>query len=455
MESIEKSIREFLNKYCSNGAPLYAGISGGADSMALLTALHKIGAKVTALHVNFHLRGDESNQDQLFVENFCKEHGIECRVYECDTTTYAKENGISIEMAARDLRYKWFTEQCGTDGYILIAHNANDVAETTLLNQVRGTGILGLCGIREQNGNILRPLLKHKHEDLIEYLSQNRIPHREDSTNSENIAKRNTIRNSVMPILKELNPSVIETLYANSKRMQGIEAIYRATIENLINQTLSHPISALNQQIKEIKIDCNTLHQCASPATLAHEILYPLGFNEEQIDNFIELSKKPNPGKQLISKNYMVLFERNGIYIAKREVINSEIITLNSIDDSACSVTTETGTLAFQIVTIESNNLNIIKDKNIAYFDFDKIKFPLTIRHIKDGDKIKPFGMKGASKLVSDLLNDAKVNSYERKKIPLLCDSNGIMWVVQQRACEDLKVTPQTQRVLVVKISHP
>ena len=451
MERIEYEVLDTLKRHNCINQPLFVGVSGGADSMALLVALKRNSINVTALHVNFHLRNEESNGDQHFVQSFCQQQGIECRVYECDTYKYANERGISIEMAARELRYNWFAEQCGEKGIILIAHNADDVAETTLLNQIRGTGILGMCGIREKNGNILRPLLKFKHSELLEYLAQNGIEHREDSTNHQNIAKRNTLRNSVFPILKQLNPSVVETLGSNAIRMQGIEAIYRAEIERLKQTILTEPIAQLNSTATAIKIDTEVLNSTASPITVAYEILAPLGFNEEQIASFTTLCQSINPGKQLVGNEYKILFERDGVYIAKNSTSRQQQITINQEGELSNEIKTETGKLSFQI--IENNEgLEIVKEKHCAYFDLDKIHFPLTIREIKNGDKIKPFGMHGRSKLVSDILNDAKINSYEREKIPLLCDSNGIMWIVGVRASEEFKITPETQRILIVRI---
>ncbi len=445
MKHIESHIKEFLAKYNSTEKPLFAGVSGGADSMALLTALHNLQLHPIVLHVNFHLRGEESNEDQRFVETFCKERGITYRIHECNTTEYATRNGVSIEMAARKLRYNWFAQECGENGILLIAHNADDLAETLLLNQIRGTGILGLCGIREKSGNILRPFLQFTHKELLEYLDQNGISHREDSTNSQNIAKRNTIRNSIFPILKGLNPSITRTLCKNATRMQGIEAIYRAAIQKATSEIISQHGTGVT------KINIERLMSEASPITIAYEILAPLGFNEEQIETFIELCNNSNPGKQLTSSKYKILFERNGVYITPNNPTKEIEISINSEKELQGYYITAIGTLEFQIYNSPISNKEIIKEPTYAYFDLNKIKFPLKIRNIQNGDKIKPFGMKGRSKLVSDILNDAKINSYEREKIPLLCDSNGIMWIIGLRACENLRVTSQTQRVLIVK----
>lgn len=455
MKHIESYIKEFLTKYDCDEKPLFAGVSGGADSMALLTALHNLGLHPNVLHVNFHLRGEESNEDQHFVETFCKEHGVAYRIHECNTYEYASQHGVSIEMAARDIRYDWFAKECGENGILLIAHNADDVAETILLNQIRGTGILGLCGIREKSGNILRPLLQFSHKELLEYLESNSIPHCEDSTNSQNIAKRNTLRNSVFPILKKINPAVTETLCKNAIRMQGIEAIYRRAIQSAIKAILSAPICELGISCTEIKMDIVRLMSEASPITIAYEILAPLGFNEEQIGSFMELCRERNPGKQLTAPRYRILFERNGVYITQNTPTKVSGITIESEQELQHSITTAIGALEFHIHNGSITTNEIIKESTHAYFDLDKIKFPLVIRNIQNGDRIKPFGMKGRSKLVSDLMNDAKINSYEREKIPLLCDSNGIMWVIGLRACEELKVTSQTQRVLIIKTLCP
>lgn len=455
MKHIDSHIKDFLKQHNLIHKPLFVGVSGGADSMALLTALHNLQLHPTVLHVNFHLRGNESNQDQQFVQSFCKERGIECRVHDCNTTEYADERGHSIEMAARELRYSWFEKECGTDGILLIAHNADDVAETILLNQVRGTGILGLCGIREINGNIVRPLLQFHHQELLEYLTTQGIEHREDSTNSQNIAKRNVLRNCVFPILKELNPSVIETFGKNAKHIQGIEATYRQAVENATKEILSQPIADLDNKCNTVKINTSALMNQASPVTIAYEILAPMGFNEEQIASFMELCNGNNPGKQLTTESFRILFERNGIYITQNTQKHNLDISINTEAELEQEFETEFGTIEFQIINRPLSAKEIIKEPKYAYFDLDKIQFPLNIRNVRNGDRLKPFGMHGRTKLVSDILNDAKINSYEREKIPLLCDSNGIIWIAGLRSCEDLKLTSQTQRTLIVRIQCP
>ena len=231
--------------------------------------------------------------------------------------------------------------------------------------------------------------------------------------------------------------------------MQGIEAIYRAAIQKATSEILVQQGNGIT------KIEIERLMSEASPITVAYEILAPLGFNEEQICAFMELCNSTNPGKHLTSPEYKILFERNGVYITENNTTKSKEIFINSEEELQHSYSTAVGTLEFQIHNGTISTKEIIKEPTYAYFDLDKVEFPLKIRNIQSGDRMKPFGMKGCSKLVSDILNDAKINSYEREKIPLLCDSNGIMWIIGLRACEELRVTTQTQRVLIVKTLCP
>ncbi len=467
--------------------------------MALLEGCLEASLHPIALHVNFHLRGEESDGDEAFVWEECRRRGVEIRVKSFDTAKYAEERGVSIEMAARELRYEWFREECG-NGVLLVAHNADDVAETILLNLVRGTGISGLCGIRERSGRIYRPLLHFRHHELLEYLERRGVPHREDSTNSENIIKRNKIRNLVIPLLKELNPSIVETLCKNGERLVGARALIDSEIERLkldvfekVKDDVKHGDSAKQASVNEkevggkgkqtgedvkqirgkgkqtcdggekssegvgsFKINPKAILESPAPEMVCFELLSPYNFNETQLSDLLQLFKKPVAGKRILSPTHKILFERDGIYLlpnSEEEVHHEVTITKSEIERLAQSgekLSYNGYEFTFKLLKKDSS-FKIIRQAERAYMDYNKIRFPLKLRTWRRGDRIRPYGMKGQSRLLSDIFNDAKINSLERESTPLLCDEKGVVWIVEIRTDERLKITEKSEMLLLIE----
>jgi tRNA(Ile)-lysidine synthase len=274
-------IEKYIEKHqlMEKESPVLVALSGGADSVALLLVLHNLGYKCQAIHCNFHLRGEESNRDEEFVTSLCKILGITLDIVHFDTTEYAKSHGISIEMAARELRYDAFEKQRKLiDAQaIAVAHHRDDSAETLLLNLVRGTGIRGLRGIQPKNGYIIRPLLCVGREDIIDYLKWRGQDFITDSTNLTSDYTRNKIRLEVIPKLAEINPSIKESLAGTAQRVSEAELIYR------------HAVGEAVKRVKtENSIDIELLKKEIAPATLLHEILSPLGFNSKQTEDIYD-----------------------------------------------------------------------------------------------------------------------------------------------------------------------
>ncbi len=528
MDKIAQHIRNLLAEDGLEREKIFVALSGGGDSMALLEGCLEASLRPIALHVNFHLRGEESDGDEAFVREECRKRGVEIRVKSFDTAKYAEERGVSIEMAARELRYEWFREECG-GGLLLVAHNADDVAETILLNLVRGTGISGLCGIRERSGRIYRPLLHFRHSELLEYLERRGVPHREDSTNSENIIKRNKIRNLVIPILKELNPAIVETLCKNGERLMGARALIDSEIDRLKpeifervennidgtdsaerSETIKKFPSRGGKQAKDsereaggkgkqsskgevqtrgrgkqaykdakqtggsgkqgndggekssewglyFKVNPKAILESPAPEMVCFELLSPYGFNETQLSDLLQLFKKPVARKRMLSPTHKILFERDGIYLlpnSEEEPRHDVTITESEIERLAKSggkINYNGYEFTFKIVKKDSS-FKLIRRTDRAYMDYDKIRFPLQLRTWRRGDRIRPYGMKGQSRLLSDIFNDAKINSLEKERIPLLCDEKGIVWIVGIRTDERLKITEKSERVLLIEL---
>lgn len=253
---------------------LLVALSGGADSVALLRVLHTAGYQCEAAHCNFHLRGEESNRDEQFVRQLCQKYGIRLHTIDFNTTQYATEKRISIEMAARELRYNWFEkikEECGAH-VIAVAHHQDDSVETMLLNLIRGTGITGLLGIRPRNGAIVRPLLCINREEIIRYLQQIGQDFVTDSTNLEDEYTRNKIRLNLLPLMQEINPSVKNSLIETSIHLNDVATIYNKVIDEAKTRIITP---------EGIRIDA--LLDEPAPDAFLFETLHPLGFNSAQI----------------------------------------------------------------------------------------------------------------------------------------------------------------------------
>lgn len=432
---MKNKVAEYIKREAllDEGQGVLVALSGGADSVALLDLLTRLGYRCTALHCNFHLRGKESDRDEAFVRNLCNSRGIEIVVKHFDTTDYAKQKSISIEMAARELRYTFFEEQrkakeCNA---IAVAHHSGDNAETFLLNLIRGAGITGLHGILPKNGHIVRPLLCVSRKEIEEYLRVRGIDYVTDSTNLRDEYRRNKIRLQVLPLLAEINPSIEDTINATADRLRQAEALYRRGIEEGIARVR-----------KGNEIDIELLRKETAPSALLHEMLSPLGFNSSNITDIMH-TLDGESGAKFLSATHIVTRERGRLIIAKKETITPKSITINN-----CGIyPTDDGMITLEMCP----SGEIIRDANVATLDASKVRFPLTLRLIKAGDRFAPFGMRG-TKLVSDYLTDKKRSSAQRERQRVLCDAKGtILWLVGERPAAPFCVTTTTAVALVIK----
>lgn len=429
---VEKYIAK--HKLLDSNSRVLVALSGGADSVALLVALQKLGYRCEAVHCNFHLRGEESDRDETFVRELCRRRDTKLHVVEFNTIKYAKEKGISIEMAAREQRYEAFEKlrkEIGASA-IAVAHHMDDSAETLLLNLIRGTGIRGLRGIQPKNGYIVRPLLCVGREDIIDYLKWRGEEYVTDSTNLTSEYTRNKIRLEVIPGLAGINPSIKESLAATAQRLSEAELIYRHAIEEAIKRVQEGNT-----------IDIEKLRKEVAPATLLHEMLSPFGFNSTQVENIA--SSLDNEGHKVFhATEWSVVKERGTLIVIRKQEYTQECTEL----PAEGTVESLTGTLS---ITIRSFDGNIPKQRNMACLDIEKLHMPLTLRRVCNGDRFAPFGMRG-TKLVSDYLTDRKKSLIEKQQQLVVADATGkIVWLVNERPSARCCISEKTKSVVVLE----
>ena len=441
-DMIRECIERFLEKeQIPRDARFIVAVSGGADSISLLHAMKYMNLRILALHCNFALRGKESDMDEQFVKRFCDSYGIAHSVRKFDTKGYAKEHGLSIEMAARELRYAWFHEMKAKKrmDYIVVAHHADDLAETVLINFCRGTGIKGLTGIKPVNGDVLRPLLECSRADILQYIADHQLGYRTDSTNNSLDYMRNRIRHQVIPVLKDINPSLLTTVAENCEALKETEQIFEYGVRALQEEVLD---------CEEDEILVNIPKTMASPApyTLLYETLRPFGFNKAQIRDILN-SHDATPGKQFMAGQHVLVKGRTywRLYDASKRVqCTLEIPAPGQY---------EAGGERFDIFLFpRTKEFEIPDDQRIACLDADKVKFPLTIRNWQAGDYFCPIGMKRSKKKLSDFFTNQKFSARQKQECLLLLSEDKIAWVIGHRIDDRFKITSFTKNMLVIKL---
>lgn len=399
-------------------------LSGGADSVALLRVLLQLGYRCEAAHCNFHLRGAESDRDEAFVVCLCETLRVPLHKADFQTKEYAAEKGISIEMAARELRYAWFESLLPVCGacVIAVAHHRDDSVETFLLNLVRGTGIKGLKGIAAVNGRVVRPMLGVSRADILDYLEALQQDYVTDSTNLVDEYMRNKIRLNVLPLLRELNPSVDDTLAETAMRLSDTSAVYQQAMHEAVQRVRKENCISIAGLLAEV-----------APQALLYELLYPLGFNSAQVGEVFR-SLKAESGRRFLSKEWELLKDRDFLLLRPvgGEYPAPELLVQEADKDS----------------------VEIEKDNRIAFLDADTVMQPLVLRKWQSGDAFVPFGMKG-KKSVRNYLKDRKKTLFEKENQYVVCNVSGeVVWLVNERIDDRFKVTGKTQRVLVLRIKN-
>ena len=423
------------NKLFDTKSKILLAISGGIDSVCLADLLIISGYNVEFAHCNFKLREEESDHDEIFVSDLANKNKIPFHHISFDTNHYALSNKLSIQMAARELRYEWFEKvrrEISAD-YIAIAHNQNDNIETFFINLINGTGLKGLRAIQNKNNFIVRPLMFASRNQIEEYVKSKSLNFREDSSNKSKKYQRNKVRHDLMPLLKQINPSIENTIADEIEIIKNTYSIFKEQADRVVKEILC-------QTDDGIKISKKKLIKLEPIDIYLYEILNVFGFTDlKSIKNSI-LS---NPGKQFFSKSHRLLIDREFIFVEK---IEDNFFKDILIDESALILSSPLK-ISFKISS--DDQMNKIKVK--AKFDYEKLVFPLVIRKWKSGDKFVPSGMKGFKKL-SDFFIDNKINRLLKEKTLLLCSNDDIIWVIGHRIDERYKAISKTKKMYIANL---
>ena len=424
-------VKDYIKKHkLLSLSDLYiVALSGGADSVALLLLLDEMGYKVHALHCNFHLRGEESDRDERFCEDLCLKKNIPFHRIHFDTLMYAETHKMSVEMAARELRYRYFEQlhkDIGAEA-ICVAHHQDDTVETVLLNLVRGTGLRGLTGIQPRNGAILRPLLCVTRTEIEAYLATKQQDYVTDSTNLETDFVRNKIRLQVVPLLRQLNPAVSENIVRTAEHLTEAQKVLDAVVDTY---------KGSNQ------LDLCALQQVGSAEYIVFEWLKQYGFNGSQVQQVISAET----GSIFSSPTgYEVLKDRD------RLLVEPTIMAFTPIRIP------EEGTYVLpddRRLNVRRSNPFVSKDSHEATLDARQVRFPLTVRRVEEGDWMIPYGMTGR-KLLSDLMTDLKMSLFDRRRQLVVVDAQGaVVWAIGLRTDHRCRVTDATQEVIAIKINN-
>lgn len=439
MTESHKRLDEFIKseKLISENNQLLVTVSGGMDSMFLLNYLMSRNYPIIVAHCNFGLRGDESNGDEKFVKAFCESHHIKFFTKQFETEKFAEENGISIQMAARDLRYQWFEELSISQSChkIVTAHHKTDQVETILLNMVRGTGLKGLEGIPVISGKKIRPLLCLSRHEIEEDIKALNLTFREDSSNSIDKYHRNRIRHHVLPELKLINPAFEEIFQSNG------------LIISQANSFINHFMEGIKKEIlksgeQEMSLSINGLLKFPEPKFILYTLLADYGFNASTVKAIYEACRGIS-GKTFFSETHRITKHGDELII---QIIPKSMFMEFLINTETSSIITPHHQWKFEV----SDDKTISGNKNEAVLDYQKLNFPLIVRVWKQGDKIKPLGMKGHKK-VSDILIDHKISVPEKERTWVLDSASGLLWIQALTMDDDYKVLPSTNKVYRIR----
>ena len=418
-------------------ALVIVGLSGGADSVALLHILTRLGYPCVAAHCNFHLRNDESDADADFAQQTAEALGLPFRRIDFDTADDARQHGVSIEMAARTLRYEWFETlrpELGAEA-IAVAHHRDDNVETVLLNLIRGTGLSGLCGMRPRNGHIVRPLLSVDRHQIVRWLADRHLPFCTDSSNASDVYRRNFVRLRLLPLMEQLNPSVRDAILRMAGHLTDVEAIYR----NAIDSHRAHLIDA------DGRISIDALLRTPAPQAVLFELLTPYGFTPSQCAD-IARALSGESGRSFFAPGgrWHLLKDRLHLILYPADEVSADTFTLTLGSELTAPIHLS---LEERIV---DEAFTISRSPHVATFDADRIALPLTLRRWRAGDSFVPFGMTGRKKL-SDYFSDHKFSLLHKAAAWILCDASGrILWIVGHRTDNRFRITSKTRRALIV-----
>lgn len=418
-------VKDYIKQHnLLNSNDLYiVALSGGADSVALLLFLDEMGYQVHAAHCNFHLRGAESDRDEAFCESLCLQKNIPFHRIHFDTLTYAETHHVSVEMAARELRYGYFEQlrkDIGASG-ICVAHHRDDSVETVLLNLIRGTGLRGLTGIQPRKGYILRPLLCVSRQEIEQYLQTKGQSYVTDSTNLVAEVQRNVVRLQVLPLLETINPAVADNIQRTAENLTEAQSVLDVAIENIRNAKI---------------LEYRELERFGSREYILYEWAKQYGFNGPQVKDMLTAET----GSVFSSSmGYDLLVDRDSYLVEPKLKPHIEVRI------------PEEGTYILDEITkikVKKCPAYVSKNPSVATLDAQKVAFPLTVRRVEEGDRMQPYGMRG-TKLLSDLMTDCKLSLFDKRRQLVVVDAQGIViWAVGLRVSQQVAITDHTSEVL-------
>ena len=435
-----QSFEQYIHKHrlLTKQNNLLVAVSGGVDSMVLCDLLLKAGYMFSVAHCNFQLRGEEANGDEELVKEFCVLNNIPFFIKKFNTAEYAAEKNISIQMAARDLRYNWFSELMIEHKFdkLLTAHHLNDNIETFFINLIRGSGVNGLKGILPENKGIIRPLLFAKRNDIEAYATENKVKYRNDSSNASDKYLRNYLRLNIIPKFKELNPSFEDTMEAELSRLRDLQGLLNRTIEQ-------EKKDCVKKENGFVKFDIERIKKSEIPSLLLFELLKNYGFSSALVQN-IENCLDAESGKIFRSDDFQITKDRKFLILSelKKDLAQESkflIEEMNAIIDKP-----------LKLKLHQKSNFEITNNKNKIGLDADKLVFPLSIELWKKADKFMPLGMNGFKKL-SDFFTNEKMSLPEKERQWLLKSKGDIVWVIGRRIDERYKITEETKHVLEIE----
>lgn len=439
-----QQFKQFIkdNQLFAYNEPILVAVSGGMDSVALCALFHLAGFTFGIAHCNFKLRGAESDGDEEFVRQLALDYKVNFYTESFETYEYARSKGISIQMAARDLRYNWFDQLLNIENYSVIAtaHHLDDQAETFFINLLRGAGLSGLHGILPKQRRIIRPLLFANREQIDDFVRDNRLPYREDSSNKSRKYLRNRLRHQLMPVLLDIDPAFSQKLDSTMHHLRGVENILNQRIAEVSARLIIKKTNSFHIEIKKIK-------ELLPTETWVYLLLQQFGFSTVVLKE-ISGAMDGISGKQFFSPTHRL--------IKDREILIVEPLSVLNLEQKEYFINEETPgislpfPLEFRWLPV-AEALPLLYNPAYACLDASKLTYPLTLRRWQKGDSFVPFGMKGR-KMVSDFLIDLKLSIPEKEKIWILLSAGEVVWIVGKRIDERFKISKQTQHANIIHL---
>ena len=420
--------------------PVLVAVSGGLDSMVLTHLCKNAGLNIALAHCNFKLRADESDGDEDFIKAYAKTHNLDVFTTHFETGIIAQKSKQSIQMAARQLRYDWFESLQFQHGfeYVLTAHHADDCLETFLINLSRGTGLDGLTGIPEINGSVVRPLLTFSRDEIFDFATQENVKWREDGSNQNTKYLRNKLRHTVIPLLKELNPSFMDRFESTQTHLKDTKSL----IEDYMLEVEDRVIESIDED--QIIYNIDKIQSLNNPKAYLFQLLKTYNFTD-----WTEISALLNAqsGKQIVSSSHRLLKNRSQLILSQWIQTETTSISIDA-SQSLISIPSQPYDLKMEVVTSIGS-----KEHDEVYLDFKTLKFPLSLRNWTKGDYFYPRGMSGKKKL-SKYFKDEKLSTIEKENTLIIYDENALVWIVGRRADQRFIATETSPKILKISILH-